>query len=327
MKYRILALFLALTLVLSLCGCDREADAPQEPQEVTEPSTSPITEEKPALFAGDTSSADFRVTFLDVGQGDAALVECDGEYMLIDAGTQACGEKIRDFLIRKGVWKLKYLVISHLHNDHYGGILGNALQNVTVERILCNEDPFSNENMRKKLGNCQYTIPQLSPNPNDHQYTLGSAKIHVLYTAAEKGNDSLVLLIRYQDTSFLFTGDIEGKAQSEVADKLRQMSAVLDGRENVIKMPHHGAYNSDTSLPDNASDNSLNALLSAAHASYFVISVGKNNQHNHPHDKTLKIIEQALRDFEDARRLLRTDEFGDIVMTSDGKKITLSKGK
>ena len=327
MKQRILAIFLALTLVLSLSGCDREADAPQLPQEVTVLSSTPVTEEKPALFVGDASSAAFRVTFLDVGQGDAALVECDGEYMLIDAGTKSSGEKIRDFLLRKEVYTLKYLVISHMHNDHYGGILGNALQNVMVKQILCNTDPFSKEKMREKLGDCHYTIPQLSPDPNDHQYTLGSAKIHVLYTAAEKENDSLVLLIRYQDTSFLFTGDIEGKAQSEVAEKLRLMSETLDGNENVIKMPHHGAYNSDTKLPSNTSDNSLNALLSADHASYFVISVGKNNQHNHPHDKTLEIIEQALRDSEDGRRLLRTDECGDIVMTSDGKNITISKGK
>lgn len=292
MRNRIITLLLIFCIVLSVVGCTKSSG------------NSPLT-----------------VTFIDVGQGDAALVECDGEFMLIDTGpnNKATGDKIRRLLLDKGIFTLKYLVISHLHDDHYGGLINNALQNVKIETTLCNEDPYRNSNVGRHLDGSQLIIPK----PGETGYNLGGATIEIVDVKADKKNDSLVLLITYGETSFLFTGDIEKEAQSSASAKLREMADVLDGGENLIKMPHHGAYNSDPFLPDNASDNSLATLVSAAYAKYFVISVGKND-YGHPDPKTLEIIDQAApKGYKKTEYLFQTNNNGDIVATSDGKKITV----
>jgi len=162
-------------------------------------------------------------------------------------------------------------------------------------------------------------------------YELGSAEVEVIYNSDATDNDSLVLLITYQKTTFLFTGDIEKEAQSRVAERLRELSDKLESKQNLMKMPHHGAYNSDPFLPDNASDNSLGTLVSAAYANYFVISVGKNNSYNHPDQKTLDVIAQALKinDLDESKRLFRTDNRGDIVVTvaSNGRDLEITTSK
>ncbi|MBR4291430.1 MAG: MBL fold metallo-hydrolase [Oscillospiraceae bacterium] len=297
MKKRIIALFLVLCIVLAVTGCSKSA--------------------------GDSK---LTVTFIDVGQGDAALVECGGEYMLIDTGpnNKTTGEIIRKLLLDKGIYTLKYLVISHLHDDHYGGLINNALQNVEIKATLCNEDPYRKSNVASCLDGSRLIIPKAG-----EEFSLGSATIKVVDVSSNQANDSLVLLISYENTNFLFTGDIEKEAHSRVAEKLRELSNELEGKENLIKMPHHGAYNSDQYLPNDAYDNSLNTLVSASYAEYFVISVGKNNSYNHPHRETLELIDQVLEkhNLDKTEHFFRTDENGDIVVTSDGKTITVIPAK
>ena len=295
MKKRILALFLIICIILPAAGCSKSS-------------------------YGSTLT----VTFIDVGQGDAALVECGGEYMLIDTGpdNKTSSDKIRRLLLEKNILTLKYLVISHMHDDHYGGLIKDALRNVKIETTLCNEDPHKNSNVISNLDGSRVIIPT----PGEKGYMLGSATIEIIDVRADQPNDSLVLLITHGKTSFLFTGDIEKDAQSRAAAKLREMSDKLENGENLIKMPHHGAYNSDQYLPDNAYDNSLGTLVTAAYAKYFVISVGKNNSYGHPHRDTLDLIDRVLKihNLDPSTHFSRTDE-GDIVATSDGKKITISQ--
>ena len=104
------------------------------------------------------------------------------------------------------------------------------------------------------------------------------------------------------------------------------MSDELKTGENLIKMPHHGGYNADPSLPSGASDNSLATLVDAAYAKYFVISVGEGNSYGHPHRETLDIISQALdtdvRSLDRSPYFFRTDKSGSITFTSNGKTIT-----
>lgn len=303
MRKRITILLLITAFVLSLSACDKKQSDPP-----------------------------FEVTFIDVGQGDAALVKCDGEYMLVDVGvnTKASSEAIRELLLDKGVYELKYLVISHWHEDHYGGLRQkpNALQNITaIDTLLCNQDPYTKSN----LGDVMSVISEITdeiivPDVGNKSYKLGSASIDVIDVCADQGNDSLVLLINYGKTRFLFTGDIVEKAHSRVASTLREMSGTLKTGENLIKMPHHGGFNVDLSLPSGASDNSLATLVDASYAKHFVISVGEGNSYGHPHRETLDIISQALEtDVQGLDRspyFFRTDKSGNITFTSNGKTIT-----
>lgn len=132
------------------------------------------------------------------------------------------------------------------------------------------------------------------PTTND-AYTLGSAKIEVIDVSADQGNDSLVLLITYGKTRFLFTGNIVEKAHSRVSSVLRGMSDELKTGENLIKMPHHGGYNADPSLPSGASDNSLATFVDAAYARCFAISVGEGDSYGLTHRETISSARHWIR--------------------------------
>lgn len=275
---------------------------------------------------GHSNNANLVVTFIDVGQGDAALVQCGGESMLIDVGPKGGSENVRQVLKDKEVTNLKYLVISHWHEDHYGGM--GALQDVNVKVILSNQpaeqDPKAQKCLDDNQIHCRIIVPE-----KDAKYKLGGAMIYVVDVQTKDDNDSLVLLINYEKTNILFTGDIEGKAQSETAHHLReQYENQLKGGANVIKMPHHGAYNSDNKLPLNASDNSLNALVTASYADYFVISVGADNRYKHPADNTLQLIDQASPKGADrSDYLFRTDQDGNITVESNGEEVKVTRSK
>lgn len=293
MKRRIVSLIALLSIILALCGC-----------------------------TGGKNDSYFRITFIDVGQGDSALIECDGEYMLIDAGTKASGKTVVNALKdrEEPITHLDVLVASHLHEDHIGGMI-EVLEYLDLHKegnkiryVLSNSEQGKSEvasDFLERMKN-SITIPEVG-----ESYKLGSANVEVIYNSNTSDNDSLVLLVTYQETTFLLTGDIQKEAQSIVASKLREKADILKRKTNLIKMPHHGAYNSDPFLPNNASDNSLATLVSAAHTDYFVISVGRDNSYKHPDYRTLEIISQALKaqNHDEMKHLYRTDKRGNIVVT------------
>lgn len=275
--------------------------------------------------------SDFQITFIDVGQGDSALIQCDGQFMLIDGGDTDAADAVARVLQKNRVTQLDYLVASHMHEDHIGGFVG-GLNNITkIGRTLSNTKSWDTKVFEKFNHRIQELGSQIEVPKNGATYQLGSAEVTVVDVSAKEDNDSLVLLITYGKTTFLFTGDIEKAAHSRVAEALRSpiIASKLSSGVNLIKMPHHGAYNSDRFLPDNAWDNSLYTLIDASWANYFVISVGESNKYGHPHENTLKIINNLLQvhDLDPAEHLFRTDRCGDIVVTSDGTKLDISAQK
>ena len=94
------------------------------------------------------SSSTFSIQFIDVGQGDSALVECDGHYMLIDGGNKSAGDKVYNVLQEKDISQLDYLVISHLHEDHYGGLIKALTYTNHIKNTICNADSSNNRKSR-----------------------------------------------------------------------------------------------------------------------------------------------------------------------------------
>ena len=189
MKQRIICILLALTVLLSLSSCTGK------------------------------SNSSFSIEFIDVGQGDAALVECDGKRMLIDGGDKSAGDKIYKMLENEGIQHLDILAVSHLHADHIGGLAKVLTYVSSIDLTLANSD-YSETDIFKEFedelrtNESEIKIPQIG-----EKFPLGSATVEVVDTRAEKNNDSLVLLITYGDTRFLFTGDIEENMQQRIADK------------------------------------------------------------------------------------------------------------
>ena len=244
----------------------------------------------------------FSVKFLDVGQADAALIQCDGHYMLIDGGNAPDSNLIYSVLERDNIRHLDIVVGTHAHEDHIGGIPG-AFQLADADLVLSPVTSYDSKAFTyfKKAADEKgggLKIPSVGDT-----YTLGSADISILgvNTLTDTNNTSIVLKIVYGDTSFLFTGDAEREAEQIMLDN------GIDPSATVLKVGHHGSYTS-------TSYTWLNAVM----PKYAVISTEKGNSYGHPHDEVLS----RLRDAD--VQIFRTDLMGDIVAVSDGKNVTFT---
>lgn len=262
-----------------------------------------------------SSKGMLRVSFIDVGQGDAALVEFPtGKTMLIDAGPKSAeydaGERIvTPFLLRRGIAKLDYVVASHPHADHIGGLpyvfprfdVGELIESGQPAR-----DPIYLDYMQAaRDGNCRQTRARAGLQP----IVIDGARWYFIYptetiidadtTHADQNlnNTSVVVKLTYGETSILFAGDTERDAEEEM---VKMFGSVL--RSSILKVGHHGSNTS-----------SSQEFLDAVNPTYAIVSVGLNNKFNHPSEDVLQRL--ALMGVE----TLRTDEEGAIIFESDGK--------
>ena len=242
---------------------------------------------------------DLRIQFIDVGQADAALLICGGQTMLIDGGNVGDGDKIYSVLKERKIEVLDYIVCTHAHEDHVGG-LAAALTACEAKTVFCPVRDYDSSAFRNFADRAkEITIPH----PGD-RFELGSAKVQILACdpdAEETNNTSIVLKLTYGQTSFLFTGDAEYPVEQTIMDQ------GYDPSSTVLKVGHHGSSSS-------TSYRFLNTVM----PQYAVISVGTDNSYGHPDDTVLS----RLRDADVT--VFRTDLDGDIFCTSDGKKVTFT---
>ncbi len=247
----------------------------------------------------------FSVKFINVGQADAALVECDGHYMLIDGGGKSDSSRMYSILKKEGITHLDIVVGSHAHEDHVGGLPG-AFNYATADLVLCPVKSYDSKAFRDfakyadQKGN-GIVVPRIGA-----KYSLGSATVTILGLNAsnDANNSSIILKVQYDATSFLFTGDAEREAEQAL------LNSGFDLSSTVLKVGHHGSDTS-TTYP----------FLREIMPKYAVIPVGKGNSYGHPEDNTLS----RLRDADVT--VFRTDLNGDIVFTSDGKSVSVSVAK
>lgn len=259
------------------------------------------------------SSSYFSIQFIDVGQGDAALVECDGHCMLIDGGDTSAGDRVYRVLEDKGVRHLDILAISHLHKDHIGG-LPEALKNITkIDLTIANAADDNKDTFRNLESELNSIGSSIKIPPVGKKYSLGSASIEVVDNSAIEDNDSLVLLVTYGKTKYLFTGDIGLNAQRRITDKYKSEPDSLY-KIDLIKMPHHGSY-----MDNGVQTDTLGPFIRTFMPDYAVISVGKDNPYKHPHKEVLDLLNSKTY----KPKVYRTDEDGDIIVKSDGKKLSV----
>ncbi len=312
MKRRLLCLLLALCCVIGFAGCEVEigsvsqnaaASVSSGAESLEEPSLSYTP--NPTETATPPANSTFSIHFIDVGQADAALVECDGHYMLIDGGNKSDSSTIYAVLKRAGVLSLDIVIGTHAHEDHIGGIPG-AFNYAKADLTLCATKSYDSSAFDdfKKYADQKgggIVVPTVGST-----YSLGSAQITILGVngAEDENNSSIVLMITYGKTKFLFTGDAEREAEQVI------LNAVADLSSTVLKVGHHGSDTS-TTYP----------FLREIMPEYAVISVGAGNSYGHPAEDTLSRLRDANV------TVLRTDLQGDIKCTSDGETVVFSVTK
>ncbi|MGN0967677.1 MAG: MBL fold metallo-hydrolase [Oscillospiraceae bacterium] len=316
MRKKTSVLLSVLSLLLLLCGCVPEADTPEltlTPVPTSIPTSTPTPTPTSAPAPTPTpapvqpvSGDGLTVHFIDVGQADCALLQCDGQTMLIDGGNAEDSSLVVSYLRNQGVEYLDYVVCTHAHEDHVGGLSG-PLNTCTVGQVFApvtqyDSKVFSNFVKYTDQQGLEITIPQA-----DSAFDLGQAQVTVLGPRKEyedTNNTSIVLRVDYGETSFLFTGDMESAAEQDL------LNVGCDLGATVLKVGHHGSSTSSSYV-----------FLREVMPEYAVISVGKDNSYGHPHEEVMSRLYDAQA------TVYRTDEQGTVVAFSDGEKVTFTTEK
>jgi competence protein ComEC len=257
------------------------------------------------LAASAPDSGRLTVTFLDVGQGDAILIDGpDGHRVLVDGGPS--GEAISAALGRRLPFhdrRLDMVVLTHPQQDHLGG-LPEVLEQYSVRSVLTNG--FDSDSAAFRIWSEALSRHGISPVHGTRGQTIDlghGAMLSVLSAgpgayASGVNNSSLVLRLAMRDISFLLTGDITQEGEAAL------LRTGADLRTTVLKVAHHGSSTSTSTQ-----------LLSEARPIVDVISVGAGNPYGHPVKQVLQRLEGDL--------ILRTDENGDVVLSTDGHRLWL----
>lgn len=247
------------------------------------------------------------ISYMDVGQGDAAYIKVNGNDILIDAGPRSNSKELLEQLKAKNIDDFELVIATHPHEDHIGGMV-DVFREYEVKAFYSPKITHTTktyENLVKAVKDEGLKTKELK---SGMVIDLGEGAKFEVFTPQkseyEELNDySPIMKLSFGDTSYLFTGDAEKLAEEEALSKYKTS---LDS--DVIKFGHHGS-----------SSSSSNAFIEAVSPKYGIISCAKDNKYGHPHRETLDIIKKYnIKTF-------RTDTDGEIILTSDGKSINFNK--
>ncbi len=243
-----------------------------------------------------------KVHFIDVGQGDSTLIQCpDGTTLLIDGGKIWCYTFLGDYLRRAGVGKIDYLMVSHPHGDHYGGLI-KILKTFKVDTLLVSGQKDTTDHYQRfmetveSLKGVKYKLARAGD-----RYSFGDVELLIMHPSSRLSdslNDcSIITKLTYGDKSFLFTGDAEEDAELEAIGRGYNM------KSTILKVAHHGSRTSTDQY-----------FLSRVSPDEAVICVGKDNGYGHPTPQVLRRLKRG------GIKTYRTDLDGTILYLSNGKE-------
>ena len=243
------------------------------------------------------------VRYLDVGQADSILVQSEGINMLIDAGTNSSGQTVVKDLENLGVTKIDYLIGTHPHEDHIGG-MDDVIKNFDIGIIYMPKIQTNTKTFEDVLDAVSEKGLKITSPKKGDEFEVGGARCEIMTDGIEDTSNlnlsSIVIRMTYGTQSFLFMGDAEKENE-----ETRQWP-----QTTVLKVGHHGS-----------STSSSTQFLNEVQPQISVISVGKDNKYGHPTKTTINKLEKIKT------KIYRTDESGTITITCDGKKCIVTTEK
>jgi len=242
------------------------------------------------------------VAFLDVGQGDSILIWSQDNAVLIDGGDVRQGNTVLGYLRRAGITRLDYVIATHPHSDHIGGLVA-VLNQMEVGYVLMPDVIHTTntyENFLSVIENNDISV--MVPEVGDWIVAgLIELNILALQPANRNINDaSIIVRLVYKERSFLFTGDAEAHSERMI------IASRQDIKSDVLKIGHHGSRTSTTE-----------GFLDAVAPMVAVIQVGGGNRFGHPHPDIIeRLTDRGII-------IYRTDEMGTIFIATDGYCIVL----
>ena len=254
------------------------------------------------------SADEVQVHFIDVGQGDSTLIKTDRYNILIDAGERDMAGKVFSYLRANSVDKLDFVICTHSHSDHIGGIpsIIGEIETGTVilphfpDEIIPATDSYTDllRTIEQKSLDVRYPAQNETLKLDDNIYITFISSVG---NYEELNNYSVVCKLVHGDNSFLFTGDIQSEAEEAIVRSGADVSA------DVLKVPHHGSTTSSSYY-----------FLKNVRPEYAVFEVGAFNDYGHPHGKVLNYLDDANA------KVYRTDINGSVVMKTDGKTVNIT---
>lgn len=286
---RILGLFLSmLLLVVPLLGCKEEKIQGNVNSDIAQN----------AQAAGGLT-----IHYLDVGQGNAILLQSEGQSMLIDGGARKSSSFVVSYLEKQNIKKLDYVLISHFDEDHLAGAVG-ALHKFPVNTLIT-PDYEADSNIFQSYKKTVQEKGYEAVHPKQGQeFSLGSAKFRIIspvaYGHEDENQDSVGVILENGEQKFFIGGDIGLESEKEILDSGADIQA------DVMLMNHHGSHVSEE-------------FFKKISPSYSVISCGKDNKYGHPREDTMELLKKY------DIPVFRTDLQGTILMYSNGKELTFEK--
>lgn len=240
------------------------------------------------------------IYYFNVGQADSILVENSDKYMLIDAGNNADGTNIVNYMKKMGIEKVDYLVATHAHEDHIGGI-DDVINNFDIGTFYMPDVVTTTKTFEDVIAALENkSVGFSTPNIGDI-FMLGGCKFEILHISdddSDLNDTSVVMRGVYGENSFLFMGDASSNVEKNILYK------EIDS--DVLKVGHHGSRYS-----------SMINFLNKVSPIYSIISVGEGNSYEHPHGITLTNLNKV------GSKIYRTDVDGTVFVSSDGKNIEI----
>ncbi len=245
-----------------------------------------------------------KVHFIDVGQGDSIFIQIKNKNILIDAGESKEAPSVVNYLKTYKVNKLDYVFLTHPHEDHLGG-LSEVIDTFEIGKFYSPNASTVTKSYENLLNSLKSKDLKINRAKAGLEFTFADDIVLELFSPNKDeytnlNNYSPIMKLTYGDISFLFTGDAEEIIEKEVISKNHNLEST------VLKAGHHGSKTSSSI-----------EFLEQVKAQFTVITTGKGNRFNLPNEEIVKRHEKV------GSKILKTEKYGNIVFSTDGRDIRL----